>query len=196
MNTPIPVSFTVGEKSVDSVVIKSITFVQFCTIAHSAQAMLQPATIEGRLLRARMSQQVEYLKDGQPVILTIDEILKMPFPVAREIQAKFGDSTMKRGKVIGEGDGVTTAVRFELGTPIELAEGKGSIRELEFLATTYGELEDVVAGVDPLEQALSLIKSIAKPVHETLQTLPSWGVEKISVADGLTIAEVILPRFL
>lgn len=200
MNTQVPVSFTIGEKVVDAVIVKGITYSQFVAIAHSAQVMTNPATIEGRLMRARMVQQVDYFKEGKPVALSIEELLKMPFPVARKIQGMFDDNIQKRGKIVGEGDqvgdGITSPIRYELGTPIELADGKGSIRELEFMATTYGELEDVISGTDPLEQTLSLIKSIAKPVHDTLQTLPSWGVEKISTADGFTIAELILPRFL
>lgn len=190
------VSFVIGEKAVDHIVIKTLSFVQFADLVALAQGMKQPSTFEGRLKRVRMLQQVEYSMAGKPVVLTIEEILRMPLEAARRIAGLLDDLEGKAGKVIRDNDGITSAVGYELGTPIEVGQGKDPIKELEFLAKTYGDVEDVLAAPDAMAQTVALLRTCAKPVHTSLTALPTWGVDRITIADGVILAQQVLPRFL
>jgi hypothetical protein len=190
------VSFQVGEKVIDAVFIKPLTFAQFSDYIGTAQGMKTPSTFEGRLKRVRMQKQVDYLTSNKQVPLEIEELLRMPIPAARQIASKLDAEEGKAGKIIRDGDGISTAIGYELGTPIPIANGKGDIKELEFLAKTYGDIEDVLSATDLMSQTMALLKTVAKPVHSTLMSLPSWAIDRISVADGVTIANTVTSRFL
>jgi hypothetical protein len=153
-------------------------------------------TFETNLKRLRLKD-LRYIGDGKPVTMTEADVKMLPIPVARKlIKALDTTDSEKVGKVVREGDGISTAIGFELGKPIEFQAGKESIKEIEFLATTYGEIEDALCTTDPLEQILALLRTVAKPVHGTLSALPSSAIEQISLADGVTLARDVLPRFL
>src|SRR5262245_32393570 len=176
----IEVNFQVGDKVIDAVNIKPLTFAQFSDFIGVAQGMKAPSTFEGRLRRVRMQRQVDYLTANKPIALEVDELLKMPVAAAIKISGKLDSDEGTAGKIIRDGDGVSTAIGYELGNPIPLANGKGEIKELEFLAQTYGDIEDVLAAGDQMSQTLALLKTVAKPVHQSLTSLPSWAIEKIS----------------
>jgi hypothetical protein len=100
------------------------------------------------------------------------------------------------GKIVRDGDGIDKAIVYELGTPISVGQGKPPIKELEFQASTYGDVEDVLAVDAPIQQAAVLISTVAKPLGTSLSLLPSWAVNLVTVADGVTISNHVLPRFL
>jgi hypothetical protein len=85
---------------------------------------------------------------------------------------------------------------FQLGKPIPT--DKGNITELEFQASTLGDIEEVLYRSNGNAQALALIRSVASPLGQetTLMSMPDWAVDAISIADGVTIREQVLPRFL
>jgi len=193
----IPINLVLGDRVVDGASIRPLSFQTFADIISEAQGMTAPKTFEGRLKRLRMHRQVNYYMGANQVQLSIQEILQLPIPDARAISVKF-DATDegKPGKIIREGDGINQAIVFELGTPIPTGAGKPSIKELEFSAKTYGDIEDVMAAENSIQQAAQLIATIAKPLGSSLTLLPSWALSAISVADGVTISQVVLPRFL
>jgi hypothetical protein len=45
-----------------------------------------------------------------------------------------------------------------------------------------------------MAQTTALLKHVAKPVG--MVTMPSWAVDQISMADGMTILTEVLPNFL
>jgi hypothetical protein len=67
---------------------------------------------------------------------------------------------------------------------------------LEFLAKTYGDIEDVLSAGDGINQAAVLLATVAKPLGTSLTVLPSWALAQISIADGFAIMREVLPRFL
>jgi hypothetical protein len=55
----------------------------------------------------------------------------------------------KAGKIVRDGNRINKAITYELGTPIPQGKDKGPIAELEFLAPTYGDIEDILAADCP-----------------------------------------------
>lgn len=196
MGEKIPISFQLGEKLIDSATVKPISFAKFASFIQQAQQLKDKKTFEAKLKRVRMQQQVDYHVNGSVISLEMDDVLKLPIAAVRAINVHLDDDEGKVGKIIREGDGVDKAIGYELGRPIPVGQGKEPIKELEFIAKTYGDIEDVLSATDAIEQAELLIKTIAKPVHSSLTALPSWAVEQISVADGVIIAQKVLPLFL
>lgn len=191
----LPISFQLGDKLIDGAVIKPLMFTALADCVTTAQTMTQPSSFEARLKRLRMIRQVTYYSGATPVTLSSEDVLKLPIPAARTIVARLDDQTGSAGRVIRDGNGIDQAITYELGTPIQV-QGKEPIRELEFQASTYGDIEDVMAADISLQQASVLISTIAKPLGFSLSRLPTWAVSQITVADGVGISRDVLPRFL
>jgi hypothetical protein len=117
----------------------------------------------------------------------------MPIPNAQMLTTHLDEEEGGVGKITREGDGISTSIIYELGTPIPVV-GKDSITELEFLAKTYGDVEDVMSANDSITQTALLIATIAKPPG--MLQLPSWAVSAITIGDGITIAKLVTPHFL
>ena len=191
----IPISFKLGDKLIDGAVIKPWMFTALVDCVVTAHAAVQPKTFDARLKRLRMFRQVTYYSGNNQVAIAPNDVLALPIVSARTILAQLDDSESKAGKIIRDGDGVNKAITYELGTPIPV-QGKDSIRELEFYASTYGDLEDVLAVDLSVQQTALLLSTVAKPLNSSLTRLPSWAVDLITVADGIAIARDVLPRFL
>jgi hypothetical protein len=192
----IPITFQFGDKTIDAATVKSIGFAKFADYIQQARQLKDQKTFEAKLKRVRLQQQVEYHMNGTIVPLALEDVLRLPIPAVRSIDHHLDDNEGPPGKIIREGDGIDVAIAYELGKPIPTGQGKPPIAELEFIAKTYGDIEDVLAATDSIEQTSYLIKTVAKPVHSSLTALPSWAIDQISIADGITIAQKILPIFL
>lgn len=196
MDEKIPIVFQLGEKLIDAATVKAVSFATFVTYITQAREMKGTKSFDVKLKRIRLQQQVDYHVNGTVVPLSIEDVLRLPIPAARSIDLRLDANEERPGKVIREGDGIDTAIGYELGHPIPTGKGKEDIKELEFQAKVYGDIEDVLAAMDPIEQTRVLIATVAKPVHASLTLLPSWAVDQISISDGLTIAQKVLPLFL
>lgn len=192
----IAVTFQLGERSIDGVVIRPLMFSALVESVIAAQAMTQPKSFDARLKRVRMMRQVSYYNGSTGVPMSLEDIPNLPIPAARIIIAHLDDDEGKAGRIVRDGDGIDQAITYELGTPLSVGQGKPSIKELEFHARTYGDIEDVMAADYQLQQTALLISTIAKPLGTTLSALPSWANNMITIADGVTIQREILPRFL
>lgn len=192
----ISIIFPLGDNTIDGAVIRPLTFKAFSDCVTEAQAMKQPATIEARLRRVRLVKQVSYYVNGSVAPVTMEDVLRMPIPTARMIVAKLDDDEGKAGRVIRAGDGIDKAIVYQLGVPLQIAQGRAPISELEFQASTYGDIEDVMAAPDQFAQTTMLIERIAKPLESTLVRLPSTALPMISLADGMIIMREVLPHFL
>lgn len=190
------ITFPLDDVISDGAVIRPLSFSSFVECVLSAQQMTQPASFEARLKRVRMLKQVSFFAGNAPVPMTEAGLLRMPIPVARKILAQIDSGEGLAGKVLREGDGIEKAIVYELGTPIPVGQGKPPIKELEFHASTYGDIEDVLAVEMMLQQTLIMIQTIAKPLGTSLSLLPSWAVNAITVADGVIISQKVLPSFL
>jgi hypothetical protein len=192
----LPIAWQLGDTLIDSVVIKPLTFSTFVDNIVAAQQTSAGKSFEARLRRIRMVRQTSFYAGGVLVQVKPEDILKMPIPASRVILDHIDDGEGVAGKIIRDGDGVDKAIVYELGTPIPLGAGKQPIKELEFQASTYGDVEDVLAVDTTIQQALLLITTIGKPIGTSLSLLPTWAIGAITVADGITISREILPRFL
>jgi len=192
----IPISFQLGDNIIDGAVIRPMSFQNFADYIGEAQAMKEAKTFEARLRRVRLTKQVTYYINGTVVPMAMNDVLQLPIPEARKLLAKIDDNEGPPGKIIRDGDGIEKAITYELGTPIQQGAGKDPIRELEFHAKTYGDVEEVMSAPDGVQQTAQLIATIARPLGTSLMLLPSWALNLISVSDGIIISRDILPRFL
>jgi len=192
----IPISLQLDGRQIDGAVVKPLSFQSFADCIVAAQAMKQPQSFEARIRRLRLHRQVTYYTNGSAAPVSIEEVLRLSIPDVRTLIARLDDHEGVAGKIIRDGDGIDKAITYELGTPISMGQGKEPIRELEFHASTYGDIEDVLAADNPIQQTAELIVRIAKPLGSTLLVLPSTALNSVTVADGVMISREILPRFL
>lgn len=192
----------IGEAVVTDIHVAPLSFVTFVTLW--AQVMTEVrgksnASATALLQRKRIKNQVHFKVADTRVVAADNDISRLPIPVAKAIIAELDAGEGIAGEMLNEGDGIRTPAHYRLGNPIEVESNgkKTKISELEFQAQVYGDIEDVLSADGELPQALELIRKVASPVDlETLKSLPSWAVDRISIADGVTIMRVVLPRFL
>jgi hypothetical protein len=190
-------SFNVGDKAVVSVAIKPLSFVAFSGYMNDARAV-KGVTADVALRRIRLVRQVTYSDAmGNAIPMDEAEVLRFPVAAARKILNKLDDIVGKPGSLIGNGDGISSVITYKLGTPIPVAgTDKTPIEEIEFLAKNYGDVEAMFIADDPITQTLAMLRTLAKPIHKTLTSMPDWAVNAISIADGVTMAQQVVPRFL
>jgi hypothetical protein len=189
----LPQPWQLRDKVIDGAVINKLSFQTFSDLITEAQGMKKPKTLEARLRRLRLAKQVIYYVNGSTTPVESDDVTMMPIPNAHMLTTHLDEEEGGVGKIIKDGDGIDTSIVYELGTPIPVV-GKDPITELEFLAKTYGDVEDVMSATDSITQTSLLIATVAKPPG--MLQLPSWALNAISIGDGVTIARLVTPRFL
>jgi hypothetical protein len=191
----IPITLQLDGRLIDGAVVKPIGFASFGAVVEEARAMKEPKTWEGKLRRARMAKQVAFYANGTVVDVSALDMTRLSIPSARTLIGLLDRDDGPQGKVIQIGDGIEKSIVYELGTPIRI-QNKDPIKELEFIAKNYGDVEDIMASSEPIEQANMLIANLAKPLGTTLSSLPSWAVAQITLSDGFVIIRDVLPPFL
>jgi len=182
---------------IDGAIIKLMTFAAFNEFVTEAQGMQSSKMWEARLRRVRLSKQVVYFSGPAAIVLKPEDVLRMPIRASWAIMAKLDkDDDSNAGKIVRPGDGIDKAITFQLGTPLPGGQGRPPITELEFMAKTYGDVEDVLAAPNIFQQSSQLLATVAKPLGTTLSALPSWALSQITFADGFAIAREVLPHFL
>jgi len=189
----LPQPWQLRDKVIDGAVINRLSFQSFSDMIAEAQTMKKPKTLEARLRRLRLAKQVIYYVNGSTTPIESDDVTMMPIPNAQMLTSHLDEDEGAVGKVTREGDGISTSIVYQLGTPIPVT-GKDPITELEFLASTYGDVEDVLSANDSITQTAILIATVAKPPG--MLALPSWAVNAITIGDGVTIAKLVTPHFL
>jgi len=189
----LPQPWQLHDKIIDGAIINRLSFQSFSDMITEAQTMKKPKTLEARLRRLRLAKQVVYYMNGSTTPVGPDDVTMMPIPNAQMLTTHLDEDEGAIGKITREGDGISTSIVYELGTPIPVT-GKEPITELEFLAKTYGDVEDVMSANDSITQTAMLIATVARPPG--MLQLPSWAVNAITVGDGVTIAKLVTPHFL
>lgn len=194
--------FLIGEEQIDYMRVSPINFVNFSAAATKTNSLgLDGIQWQLQNRRIRMKLQVKcFTKENKEVPLTDQAIVQMPIPYAKKIIDLLSEEGGVAGKIIGDGDGVSSSLIYELGTPIVMRNNadETAIRELEFSANTFGDVEEIMAEPMIAEQTVAMIRLLAKPVggEINLMALPSWALDQITMADGTTIMELVRPRFL
>lgn len=185
----------IGDDVIDSVSVKSITFMEFCDLW--GRAGRQPKT-DSAIQRLRVQHQAIF-KSGDKRIVPDDQQTRMlPLQLFKEILSKLDHDQGTAGKIIGDGDGSSKPILYKLGTPIGMSSGNvdASIIELEFQAKTYGDVEDILACDTDMSKTVELLRTLAVPVGTpSLMRLPAFALDRITVADGIQIMFHITPRF-
>jgi hypothetical protein len=174
--------------------VAPLTFMSFAAIALEAvEGVQEGVTYQMLLRRARMKQQITLIDDANKTAkMDAIAIALLPIPVARQFIPLLDVGSGLPGKVITKGDGVSTSMVYQLGTPI--VTGGKTVTEFEFLASNYAAVEAVMAEDSRLFQAVALLKTVAKPVG--FVSMPSSIYEKVSMADGAVITNEVLDSFL
>lgn len=192
-----------GEAAIDTIAVAPLTFAAFAGLwRQTADEMRgKDGAASALLQRKRIAYQAHFMASGRRVIPDAANITQLPIPVVKGIIRLLDVGEGEAGAMLsGSGaDGISVPLHYKLGTPITAKmNGKDiTIGELEFQAQVYGDIEDVLAEDGDVPQALALIRKVASPVGVgSLTSLPGWAVDRITVADGVTIMRQILPRFL
>lgn len=192
--------YIIAGKSIDRIDVGPINFLSYCAAGDAAsRGAKTDKDVAKHLFRERVMRQAKaFTADGAAVAFDLPALMSLPLPYAmalkRAINADAEDA--KSCKMLSQGDGMLTPLHIELGTPLKGSAGK-EIAELEFQAQTLGQLEDFVAADGQVEKTIALL-AIAKPVggDMSLQALPSWAIDQISLPDGAWIMEKVVPSFL
>jgi hypothetical protein len=189
----LPMPWQIRDLTIDGAIVNTLSFQNFADYVTEAQNMKKPKTFEGRLRRLRLARQVIYYVNGSTTPIGTEDVTEMPIPNARMLTEHLDEDEGEAGKITREGDGISKSIIYELGKPIPV-QGKDPITELEFMAKTYGEIEDVMSAPDSIQQTALLIATVGRPPG--MLQLPSWALSHITVADGITIAKLVTPHFL
>lgn len=190
----------IGGKPVQGISVSPLFYEAFAQLTEKVLPRVTATEkFETLLRRERIRHQVVFTVDGKRALPDQQDIMSFPVSVGKKIVAALDIGEGKGGEVIGDGDGVSKPILYKLGTPIAMKGSKSGdvvIDELEFVAKTFGDIEDVLSENNVVSQALALIRR-ARPVNsETLHVLPTWAIAQIRNGDGVTIGSSVLPRFL
>lgn len=198
--------FIIDQHRIVRLEIEPINYFQYAACVARARIAQARDGVEDQwkkyISRERMKVQLRAFNSSNQVVDVDDNaILQLPRKYAASVLIGCYSHSAKPGKVLVKGDGATSPVLYQLGTPIMVKRKDGSdqpITELEFSARTYGDIEDVLSETTIAGQTCALISSCAKPVGSEimLQLLPSWAAEQITVPDGEKIADEVLKSFL
>jgi hypothetical protein len=188
--------FKIGDAEVTDVKLKPLTLEQMGGIMTSISGAKKPLV---EMQAKRILTQAEFYAGEDIIPVDRPQLGQLPATVAKAIIADLDYDQGKPGKVVAEGDGVSTPIMYRLGTPLKMSNGDQTLEvtELEFMAKTFGELEDVLASDNEVNGALALIQNVAIPHGGgiKLQRLPGYLLDQVTVVDGLTIAAQVLPAF-
>lgn len=185
----------VGDADITALSVAPLSFVAFARIWKHASYDPKPQVA---MQRARFIHQAHFMAGDKRMHPTNAELAMMPRTILAEVRDLLDAGQGIMGEKVGEGNGVTSPVVYKLGQPIKTKNSSGEvvdITELEFLAATYAEVEDVWAEENDLAQALLLTQTVAKPLGSPLLRLTGAMVDEMTTADGVGIQRLVLPSF-
>lgn len=195
---------TFGETTVTSIKVFPLNFVSFVKLWTDTQNEVRSSKTNDSSLvvmqRKRIILQAQFMAGDQRLKPELANVLQLPLGVAKQIISALDIGEGVAGTLLNDADGISSPIHYKLGTPIAIKVGgkEELIKELEFQASTYGDIEEVLAGDSEVPQALELLRRCATPVglDSNMKTLPSFALDQITNADGITIMQQVLPNFL
>lgn len=197
--------FMIGETRVAKLVVSGLGFAKYAKVHVAAGKADDPTKA---LFRERIKAQVSAFDGaGKQLALTDIAVMMMPAPYAVQMKAALDAALWSQGekagefKVLSAGDGVLTPIHVQLGKPItgdNVTTGMGTaISEIEFIARTLSDLEDVLVADGNLDAAMAAF-AMGKPVGAdvNLLAMPSWAVDQLSISDGVGIIDHVVKVFL
>lgn len=192
--------FTVGEDGIVKAEIRPLAFSGFAKATQDASSAARNRAEKLAVIiqRYRMIAQTTLVTGGDKRIPLTEEIIaKLPAMAGRDIVNNLLAGNQSPGKLLSDkdADGISKAIHYQLGTPVQAAGGK-EITELEFLAKDFTAIEEVMTGTSPVDQTMTMISVMSRPADGSMLRLPSWAADQISLADGIFLMENVLNRFL
>lgn len=205
--------FIVGTNSISKINVSPINFLTYAECFRERLKELAKTNDDmmatKAFFRARRLRQVSaFNKANEVVILDNINFSNMPRSLFTKINNALDGQSAPRGEVLpGGGDGIYTPIIYKLGTPFAYEDTKLSekpigteakIIELEFVAKTGGDIEEVLCHENSLDQTVALIKTCATPLGggAGILRLPTWMLNALTLSDGFTIMSKVLPVFL
>lgn len=185
-----------GDQQVTAIKVEPISYGTFVQVWKSIPNNAPKFEVE--MQRGRILAQTHFMVGEKRITPDRAALGTLPYDVVKDIIAKLNTGQGIPGKLLNEGDGVTKPVLYKLGTPITMKKSGETITiaEIEFKAGNYAEMEDVLACDHNIEKAMALLSTVATPVGvDNLPRLPMWAVDRITLADGLTIMDTVANRF-
>lgn len=186
--------------------IYELSFSQFArTITEASRTTSRTTTAKDFSRTQRGLRRAEQIKGfdagGTEIKIEPDELLRLPRALyVRVMAALDAPSDKPKGEIVAPGDGADTPIIYRLGTGMKLsgATGEQTVTDLEIIAKTGGDIEDVLIETGTVAQTLALLEHCATPLTKDLGliSLPSWALDQITMADGFEIMEKVLPSFL
>lgn len=190
--------FTIGDRNFDGVEVLPL-YARDLVACFQKVADDRPGPSDAgvALLRARVLHQVRLLEEGKTVTPSPAEAALIPARLAVRMVAAMNDAMGKPGRIVKQGDIVTEALVYALGTPVEIAgpEGPQKIVEIELFARTFGDIDDAIAEANEFNRALTLIRRVGRPLGTKLMAVPDAAISRIMAADLLALAEVARTSF-
>lgn len=192
-----------GDAEITAIKVLPLNFSSFVKIWSEVAAEVRgkrDASSNAIMQRKRIRLQAQFMAGDKRVAPDDANITQLPIKVAKQIVAALDKGEGVAGELLNDGDGVSVPVHYKLGTPVSMTVNgkKVDISELEFSAKIYGDIEDVLAADGDVPQTLELLRRTAVPVGAdlSLTSLPGWAVDRLTIADGVTVMRSVLPRFL
>lgn len=198
MEIEVKTQYSVGGATVAKIVVSPISFSKLVGLSGAGDAA-DGTSAQAVLMKSRMREQASFIgKDGKPLTASDQDIDAMPLAEAKAVRDALDEGTGDIGSLVQDGDGISSPAIYRLAKPISLpsADGETEISEIEFQATTLREAQEVLAEDSNIRRAKVLLETIARPVGvPRLMKLPLAAVEAISVADGVGIMRLVVPKF-
>lgn len=180
----------VGGKKVDAISVAPTSFVALAKMQNEARD-------EKEFQRRRLLAQTHFMLGKDRLTATTEDLFAMPYSLAAAIRDSMDLTFGPPGELVESGDAISGQALYKLGTPIKMKGGDGDVEitELEFIAGTYGEMEDVLIADTSMLKTVALL-GIANPVQlNNMTRLPGWAIDNVTVSDGAAIMSQVLPRF-
>lgn len=191
----------IQDKKITHFEIKPLKFAAFVKLAEETNNITGGDRKKFSLLnrRARMKKQVTAYAGELALLLGDLEISQLPLTYGIQINKAIDEEGGESGILVNPNDSITAPTLYKLGTPIKFQQNSdgGEFSEIEFIARTFGDIEEIMAETGEPQQMLAALRTIAKPLgaSDTLLTMPSWAIDEITINDGFTMIEKVLPRF-
>lgn len=193
----------IGTVSIKELHVRDVGFEEFIAISaetNSAPGIKNQKQWKQHNLRTRIKAQVSALgEDGKNYSLDSDSITTIPVMYSKSIMDALNQEYTS-GELLNDADGISAPLLYRLASPVKIGSTSGEIEvtELEFHAKMFGDIEEVLAETTDPDRALALLRYVARPVVNdvTVLRLPSFAIKQISLGDGMTVSDTILPRFL
>jgi hypothetical protein len=189
----------IGGERITHFDVRPTSFAEFVRLAEQTNQIAGDDPKKWKIInrRIRMRAQIKTFAGTKQVEMTDLDIAQLPVQYGVALSKACDEGDGKAGDIVNPNDSISSPALYRLGTPLRFQQNsdEGMVTELEFIAKTFGDVEEIVSEQGQPQQMLVALNRICKPVGMPTVSMPTWAVEQITLADGFKMIETILPRF-